>query len=338
MIFWWHSPIKPDNPDLGARMTEIFFVLSGFLVGVNHWNDEYPDIFQSSKNYWKSKLIKIWPIHCIAFIIDCASSIIQLGSAFITQENAINAVINLSLLQAWSNNSALYFSFNGATWFLSALLFCYLLTPIAIDHLRRYKWTIIPFIIAISLRLLLELLNCKWGWNGISFNYHVSPIIRMIEFIAGLSLFPIYNKIQVMLNEKKHLFFLLSLLEILAITAYIFSIITYDVIWIRGYYILAACILVLALSFNKGIVCRILSMKPFIWFSSIQLEFYILHQAIKHLFQRCFPNAISSPLLLSIIMFLITIGLAILYKKLMRRKATRVLESMTTYIGKLFRE
>ena len=34
LVFWWHSPMnKPDSPDLGLRMCEIFFVLSGFLFG-----------------------------------------------------------------------------------------------------------------------------------------------------------------------------------------------------------------------------------------------------------------------------------------------------------------
>lgn len=30
LLFWWHSPIPNPNVDIGARVCEFFFVVSGF--------------------------------------------------------------------------------------------------------------------------------------------------------------------------------------------------------------------------------------------------------------------------------------------------------------------
>ena len=38
-------------------------------------------------------------------------------------------VINLCLLQSWIGKSSIYFSYNGVAWFLSTMMFLYLVAP-----------------------------------------------------------------------------------------------------------------------------------------------------------------------------------------------------------------
>ena len=335
LVFWWHSPMnKPDSPDLGLRMCEIFFVLSGFLVGVNHWDDEYPDVLRASYAYWKSKFLKIWPLHLIAFVIDCGASLIQSGRAFATRENALYALFNLGLLHAWGTDSKLYFSFNGATWFLSALLFCYLLAPVVISHFRKYRQPALPFIFFIAVRILLEYLNRRRHWYGITFDFHVAPFIHLLEFCAGLTMAPAFFSGRKLLQGRKRLPLLFSLLEIAGLAAYVYFAGFHFHGWLGGYYVLAACVLVLILSFQLGAVSRILSARPFSFFSSVQLEFFILHQAVFHFFQRCFPDSASNPVLFSALLFLLTTGLAFLYQKTLAKKATLLLEKILFRIRK----
>ena len=332
MLFWWHSPIKPQEPDIGARMCEIFFVMSGFLVGINHWDVHTDNVFSLSGQYWWKKIFKVWPLHCIAFIIDCSSSIIRYGSEFITRDNAINAVINLGLIQAWSNDSKLFFSFNGATWFLSALLFCYMMSFFVISILREYKKPLFVFSIIVGVRVLCELLNTRWGWNGITFNYHVSPIIRLLEFTAGLAMTPLFFCLNRKIKDKNTYLVLFTVLEVVVIALYVICIVLKNATWIRGYFVLTACALIFIFAFNRGCVCKLLSAKPFSWFSSIQLNFFILHQAVIHFFARCFPNAINSPLLLTIIQFLVVARMSIFYQKVIEKKASKGLELLYTRV------
>ena len=334
LIFWWHSPIKPENPDLGARMCELLFVLSGFLVGINHWNDTLEKKSQFTSDYWKSKLIKVWPLHLLAFLIEFVLAVVFSGTGIITKKYIVNAVINLSLLQAWSNDKYLYFSFNGATWFLSALLFCYLMAPTILNRLRRYKWEMMPYAGFVILRLSIEFLNFKWGWRGIEFNYHVSPIIRFLEFGIGLSLIPVYKKTKNKLQDKKYIFIVFSAFEIVTVFMYLYCMLTFNSDWLRGYYVLAVSVLILIMSFNWGGVCQVLSIKPLQLFSSIQLEFFIIHQVIVRFFQVCLPNAITSPLLLTILLFFVTLSLSVIYKKHIENKATYVLGRLLFNIEK----
>ena len=61
-LFWWHAPFTYHPPvDLGARMCEVFFVISGFLFAYNHWDNKIPETHEAAWSYVKKKFIKIWP-------------------------------------------------------------------------------------------------------------------------------------------------------------------------------------------------------------------------------------------------------------------------------------
>ncbi len=317
-LFWWHSPLKNPSVDLGARMCEVLFVVSGFLVAINHWDMITPVTYESSINYVKKKVLKVWPLHLIAFLIDLTSSIIS-GIDIFSLKNAIIAIVNLSFLQAWSTDSKVYFSYNGATWFLSALFFCYYMSPVLLAKTKKSVYPGIAFASVLVIRAVPELLNVKLGWNIFPLNYHVSPIIRCLEFYSGIMLVPFYKKMCNYLdslgNIQKTIFS--TLLEFFAISLYIWVIIKKNEVWIRAYYIPFVCFLVIVFAGDYGWISRLLGFKLFILFSSIQLEFFVLHQAVIHFYNRCInvPPIIGKKTS-AVILFITCVIMAISYRRL----------------------
>ena len=118
LIFWWHSWLTNPPCDLGARCCEFFFVASGFLVYYTH-NDSSTCTWGDSLRYITKKLVTIWPMHLLAFILClCAMPIAEV----FTQSTAIRGLINLLLLQCWIDIELIFLSFNGPSWCLSSVL------------------------------------------------------------------------------------------------------------------------------------------------------------------------------------------------------------------------
>ena len=76
-------------------------------------------------------------------------------SDIFTKKTVFEALINLSLLQSWSM-IVVPLSFNGTSWFLSSILFCYFLSPFLLKTVNTRQRAVISFIMAIGLRILIE--------------------------------------------------------------------------------------------------------------------------------------------------------------------------------------
>ena len=329
LIFCWHTPenstglIGKPIVDLGARACEVLFIISGFLVGYNHYHNLIPATFKQSYNYVLRKIAKIWPLHLICFLMIFIYQI-NIDPDYLNTLNILSAITNIFLLQAWTSNP---FSFNGATWFLSALLFCYFMSPLLMSIFKKTKRVIVvTFVSCIVIRFLLELCNIDF----LLLNFHTSPIIRCIEFYIGMLMLPAYFNLKESLfnNYNQNTSLTMSIAEIIVTLLYIFLTIKMEGIWIRGYFVLAACLLVFVFSFNSGILSKILNLKIFTLFESIQMEFYILHQAVIKVFAHMLSVFIPSVFIQSIVLFIITVLLAIIYNRFFSKKFSKSIEKL----------
>lgn len=324
LIFCWHTPTNPSFPfsepivDLGARMCEVLFVTSGFLVAYNHYENTMPITLKDSLKYVLSKIKKVWPIHFIAFVMIVLHSINNNTISF-DISTIYKAIINLLLLQAWSNDP---FSFNGVTWFISALLFCYFMTPLLISIVKRTKRiNLFMFVGLMILRIVLELSNI------IPFDYHTSPIIRCIEYFIGMLMLPMFYKIKSTLSKSDNTN-IMSVIELLLSAIYVFLIIYMQGKWIRGYFVIAACVLVFTYSLNNGLLSSFLSSKIFSLFSMIQVEFYIFHKVIIEIFDPVLSRIIHSVFIESVILFCMVIIISVLYRIFLKKKCTLFMEKI----------
>lgn len=65
LIFWWHCSLPSPQVDLGARACEMFFLCSGFLVGLkNAYDSKWVGTWKESCNYVFHKVIKFYVLYC----------------------------------------------------------------------------------------------------------------------------------------------------------------------------------------------------------------------------------------------------------------------------------
>ena len=142
MIFWWHSELQSPPVDLGARMCEFFFVASGFLMAYNYlFRKPVPATWKESWRFMGQRFLRVWPLHAFMFVLFLAGE--KLRHGLLSLREIGSAVLNLTLTQAWAWDREIVMDYNGITWFLSTLMFCYLLTPLMLKLFEGRKKTVL---------------------------------------------------------------------------------------------------------------------------------------------------------------------------------------------------
>jgi len=323
LLFWWHSSIPNPNVDLGARTCELLFVTSGFLVGYNYFYKGMPKTWKASFMYAIKKIIRFWPLHFCVLLIMFLRTIIINGC--IQLSNILIALDNALLLQAWSLNQDVYFSYNGASWFLSALIFCYFMTPLLLTFCQKIKQSIVLFVMIAAIRYLIEYVNIKCPGMVWNFVIHTSPFIRCLEFFMGMLLVPLFMYTKEKLQSSS--FFINSLVEIIITILTIALCIMKNATWLRASFVFLFCITVFVFAFNRGILSRIFSARIFELFGKIQFEFFIFHQAIIICLFNWFSRITSDWRIVNSLLFITIIACAIGYKKFMSQKLSKIISN-----------
>lgn len=175
-----------DMPFIGTGwlMCTFFFVLSGFL-------------FRQPENYGKyvkKKLLKTYPIYWFFFLLYLILYHFPLD---------IEAIPHFLLLQSFfpaiSSNSPFYYHYLGPSWFLSSLLFCYIVSPFIYKQLHKLQKETVLLLLFTLLFLMIILrgnytIYVPQGY-GIWF-FYISPFFRLLEYTLGIML-------QIVIKDKE---------------------------------------------------------------------------------------------------------------------------------------
>ena len=71
-----------------------------------------------------------------------------------------------------------------------------------------------------------------------------------------------------------------SAIEITLVVSVVFCVLSYDGVWPRACFVLLFIGLMFCLAHNRGVISRILSLRPFAAFGHIEMEFYLLRQPV----------------------------------------------------------
>ena len=276
MVFWQHGPLPISPVNLGYRACEFFFLAAGFLYLYSHQKKSIPCTFAGSAEYVRKKLVSFYPLHLLGFLMGC---FLIPRSQWLTMETAVNAAFNLTLTQAWSPSEAVHFGFNGASWFLSALIFCYFCGVPMLRLLNKRTRAFFAFVGCAALRGGLEYAQILCP-QYFGFSVHTFPIIRCLEFYCGMCIaaFTLMTWTRIRAPRRTTLTF--SVLEALTLSAAVFLIIMRHEQLGRFGCLMLMCPVLYVFSFDRGILSRVLSAAPLRWLGGISLEFYIFHQPI----------------------------------------------------------
>lgn len=260
-----------------ARMVEVLFVLSGFLMAYNHYEEkEITGGWQIIKN----KLPRFYPIHFICFLLQflfVATWAMKPLSYFLSV-----GLLNLSLQHAWFIGTE--FSYNNVSWYLSALVFAYAMTPVIKKIIKAGENTpyglLKIFLGVVVIRFYLEYL-VENAHRYVPLDLHCNPFVQMLNYSLGYMAGVLFLRKNILnqvlsasINSYTLTFLQLCFMGLYAAVCYCFAG-SY-----RFYFILSALPLVYVLAFNRGLIQKISSLKPVQYFAGMTLELFMFHSFI----------------------------------------------------------
>lgn len=172
----------------------IFFVLSGFLLARNHYDEQYNCGFTENIKYSWDKIKKLYPLHVVTTLFVAAMLIAQ----YYLRGNSIVIIFkqlffNLALVQSCIPNSEFSTSLNGVAWFLSCMAFLYFMYPCISTVLRKISdknkiplYYIFVYLTQIMIGIFLYYII---GYNDYFTNLtYTFPLFRLFDFVLGLLL------------------------------------------------------------------------------------------------------------------------------------------------------
>ena len=289
MIFMSHFAYRDVNPfDAGGDCgVAFFFLLSGFVMSMGYGRSITDGSFRFG-HYIRRRIQKIYPLHLFCLILFILLFRPELDSKL---------PLNVLLLQAWIPDSAYYFSYNGVAWFLSCLLFCYLLFPFLY---RKSSPCMLLLVLAYCLIAYILV-----PYNKINAILYVSPLIRFVDFFLGIILYKQYctysNKFTPPIWAEP----LIVVLLILALFSYPY---TDEKIRNAPLYWMVLLPLIFVFANQKGPISRLLQHNSLRWLGSISMTIFLLHPIVFRSMFHFFPSI--SPIIMLFGCFVLVIAIS----------------------------
>lgn len=187
MVLLFHCNIHHGNDfgaltgfvSMGAVFMTAFFMLSGFVLFLTY---RERDLLKNDalKNFYLKRVFGIFPL----YLIVAALYVVTLGQESVFQNLVLLPIEVLGLQSVFSTLFPV--SHNGGTWFISCLLFAYLVFPLMQEIVKqmstRAKWIVLTICTAILFWSPLVVHTFKTD------SIYSNPFFRGLEFFIGVLL------------------------------------------------------------------------------------------------------------------------------------------------------
>ena len=292
-IFLSHSHIFPP---LGAWGVSVFFILSGFLMSYNYADRKLEFGVLQSLKFSLSKIKRLYLLHVLMTIIAIPYQLYITNN--IKELKTIGDLLaklflNLTLLQTWIPYMSWYGSFNGVSWFLSVLMFCYFLFPIILHLLWKVNKSLVYIIMVIVYTIQMLFAYCTRNlifdagefWGNYYFAYTFT-IFRLGDFIIGASLGMLFlNRKE---NDPRESVYA-TIMECISFGLIILSAIIYErkigilgSTWFRLtlLWIPITCLLVYICGLQKGFFTKLFLKRILILFGNKTNSYFLIHNLV----------------------------------------------------------
>ncbi|MDG0818062.1 acyltransferase family protein [Bdellovibrio svalbardensis] len=187
-----------------TQPVSFFFVLSGFIMFYCYpYFERAGDVLR----FYRARWSRIWPTHILAFIVAFLASHRPDSDYFIYGKSALESVgmalSNILLIQAWIPKQSFYSSYYSHSWSISTEFFFYLLFPVFVyGFARRWKlWLGLSVGLVLAAMIasgVFEIPSYRSGFDGLTTSalFHVNPVVRVFEFILGMTVGLVFTKYQ----------------------------------------------------------------------------------------------------------------------------------------------
>ena len=163
----------------GAIVMDLFFMLSGWTLSVVYEKQSLFAGEHSLLRFYERRILSIYPLYVLIFLVFLIIPAWR-GTA---SQILITLPVELALLQSWFSGLFAY-SHNGGTWFISCLMFCFVIFPLLLQVIRlstkRFRWgmLIACYMLCSTIPLMVIELDIP--------NAYSNPLLRLLEFFAGM--------------------------------------------------------------------------------------------------------------------------------------------------------
>lgn len=282
--------MMPSGGDLGVAF---FIMLSGFVLSAGY-EERISSGASDFRQFMTRRLAKTYPLYVLCFV--WSLFFVNYPADIRTAEIA---VLNLSLLQSWMPNGHVIYSFNPVAWFLSDMLFFYVIFWLVIRGKILSKQSYIAAFAAMCIAFVIFIPSISEGSQN-SLLY-VFPPARLFDFIIGMLLWKAYGKLR---NSRLRSRYLnsptiyktsLELLVFVGLSATVYFWPDADPAYRLGvmwWPIMAVIILVFSHSDrNGGAVSRLLSTQLLCRFGEMSFVFYMIHWLGIHTVASAFSHS-----------------------------------------------
>lgn len=275
------SHILGSRFDYGGECgVAFFFTVSGFVLSIAYGNSISLGTF-SLRNFISHQFKKMYPWH-----LGTALLFLLFGMSSLSVSDVPMISTNLLLLQSWVPDSIYYFSLNSVSWFLSDILFCYILFPTLYHILIEHRGTTVC-IASIATVVVYLFFASFVPDNRVNDILYVSPALRWLDFSLGILTYRIVRSdlgytFRLWLSRQKVL--KASMIEALSLLVFVILYYVYECLpaWVRCsflFWIANAGLLFLfyAADTGRGLVTRILHSRIAIYLGNISFHIFITH-------------------------------------------------------------
>lgn len=267
----------------GGLAVSYFFALSGFIMMYAYFQ---PDNKLNAKEFWIARFARIYPVYFLSFALILLTMLLLNGS----KPKGISIILQGLCLQAWKPGISM--EINYVSWSIAVELLFYFLFPFLFNFWQNKSLSKILFqastLWCISLGIhywMIANLSSPDRYNMGQFIAFFPPW-HLNSFILGSAAAVLYIKKLKPSNYSVYF----------SPTLIIGSVILLYIIFIKipipigfltnGGIIPLFLVLIIGLALNKGMISKVLSLKPLVWLGEISYGFYLWQFFIYLFFEK----------------------------------------------------
>ena len=316
----------------------VFFLMSGFLQTYNTYEKNTLDDvnFTLCARFSWNKIKKLYPLHFLTLLFFLAEQFYGLftGLAKPGWEFFSPILANILLIQSWFPTERFYYSLNVPSWYLSVSVFLYLMFPLILKGVKRFKSVSQAVWLSAAIFAVQIFFTCLGYELGPTREVrqwvrYICPPLRLGTFAIGCNLGYIYLKTQ----DRKFGTVKATLFEVLTILITVLTV--YDRFlpdWLPKYppsfdyslkFVLPAVMILIAFAYGEGLIVKFLTNRVLLYLGRLSSNMYLIHYplvAIAALFvtrMNCSAQAQRAIYLVFIAVF--TIVFSELYSRVEKR-------------------
>lgn len=276
-----------------ANAVEFFILLSGVASGISSYDKEIYCTISNILSYIKKKIVKVYPLYFVTTIFTITYTSIPSMIAYHDftggKEQIFQLTKNLLLLQSWFPTG--YFSYNGVGWFLSTIMFLYVINiPLraVATKIRNLKKSVLIFCVVSVVSYLLVWLYCYLTRNtNMEYTQYVLPVSRVGEYICGMSLGYLLCSLKKKINNRIWITVFFTVVEVIAIGLWIYGMYIPMAVWHFRitHWITTNIILIMTFSVGKGALSSLFRLNFLRYLGDISFECFLIHQIMINLYR-----------------------------------------------------